>query len=230
MVRRRSSERPRRTLGSDVDGSVPPAGQGAQRGSGLRGRGQVRDGVETGDTADQYVRITVLLASVLFILGINSQFRLRSARVGLISVGVVILLYRSCSGVGSASLLSVVLLRAGCAGERILGATRPAPSGAVCQKVVSAGRSVLIGMRDRAGRSSGSRRSRPRCRCTAAARWRWRWRRSGRRRPGLRLRPARHNPAATRPNVGRQRRAAADRTTPRLLGAVPVGRHAPGRR
>lgn len=52
-----------------------------------------RDGVETGDTADQYVRITVLLASVLFILGISSQFRLRSARVGLISVGVVILLY-----------------------------------------------------------------------------------------------------------------------------------------
>lgn len=39
------------------------------------------------------MRITVLLASVLFILGISSQFRLRSARVGLISVGVVILLY-----------------------------------------------------------------------------------------------------------------------------------------
>ncbi len=52
-----------------------------------------REGAETGGTADDYVRITVLLASVLFIVGISSQFRLRSARVGLITVGVLVLVY-----------------------------------------------------------------------------------------------------------------------------------------
>ncbi|UDY34169.1 hypothetical protein [Dermatobacter hominis] len=51
------------------------------------------EGSENGGTADDYVRITVLLASVLFIVGISSQFRLRSARVGLITVGVVVLVY-----------------------------------------------------------------------------------------------------------------------------------------
>lgn len=51
------------------------------------------EGSETGGTADDYVRITVLLASVLFIVGISSQFRLRSARIGLITVGFVILGY-----------------------------------------------------------------------------------------------------------------------------------------
>ena len=44
-----------------------------------------------------YVVLAAMLYAIgfnaLFILGISSQFRLRSARVGLISVGVVILLY-----------------------------------------------------------------------------------------------------------------------------------------
>lgn len=52
-----------------------------------------QDGAESGETADAYVRITVLLASVLFIVGISSQFRLRSARIGLIAVGTAILVY-----------------------------------------------------------------------------------------------------------------------------------------
>jgi len=52
-----------------------------------------RRGSESGGTADDYVRITVLLASVLFLVGISSQFRIRSARVGLVVVGVCILSY-----------------------------------------------------------------------------------------------------------------------------------------
>ena len=52
-----------------------------------------QEGIETGETADDYVRITVLLASVLFIVGISSHFQLRSARVGLTAVGTMILMY-----------------------------------------------------------------------------------------------------------------------------------------
>jgi len=52
-----------------------------------------RQGSATGGTADDYVRVTVLLASVLFLVGISGQFRLRGARIGLISVGFVILAY-----------------------------------------------------------------------------------------------------------------------------------------
>ena len=40
------------------------------------------EGAESGTTADDYVRITVLLASVLFLVGISGHFRVHSARVG----------------------------------------------------------------------------------------------------------------------------------------------------
>ena len=43
-------------------------------------------GAEAGETADDYVRITVLLASVLFLVGISGHFKVHSARIGLVSV------------------------------------------------------------------------------------------------------------------------------------------------
>jgi hypothetical protein len=43
------------------------------------------------DTGDKYVRLTVLLAAVLFLVGIGSRFPLRVARYGLISVAGVLL-------------------------------------------------------------------------------------------------------------------------------------------
>jgi hypothetical protein len=49
------------------------------------------DGSDQGQTGDDYVRTTVYLASVLFIVGISSHFPVRSARYGLIIVGGVIL-------------------------------------------------------------------------------------------------------------------------------------------
>ncbi len=55
-------------------------------------------GADAGRNADEYVRITVYLASVLFLIGISSQFRVRVARYGLVSVGGLML------------LLSIVLL------------------------------------------------------------------------------------------------------------------------
>ena len=40
---------------------------------------------------DDYIRATVILASVLFIIGISSHFPTRGIRIGLITVGVVLL-------------------------------------------------------------------------------------------------------------------------------------------
>ena len=49
------------------------------------------EGATDGRNADLYVRTTVFLASVLFLVGISGHFRLRTARVGLIVVGGAIL-------------------------------------------------------------------------------------------------------------------------------------------
>ncbi len=51
------------------------------------------EGSHQAETGDDYVRITVYLASVLFIVGISTQFPLRSARIALISIGGVILVF-----------------------------------------------------------------------------------------------------------------------------------------
>jgi hypothetical protein len=50
------------------------------------------EGEHAASTADNYVRTTVFLASVLFLVGIAGHFRVRAARVGLISVGAAILI------------------------------------------------------------------------------------------------------------------------------------------
>ncbi len=50
-------------------------------------------GSTAGATGDKYVRDTVFLATVLFLVGISSHFPLRSARYSLIGVGAVILVF-----------------------------------------------------------------------------------------------------------------------------------------
>src|SRR5947208_1960437 len=50
------------------------------------------EGESAAGTADKYVRLTVLLAAVLFLVGIGSRFPLRSARIGLVVVAAVLLL------------------------------------------------------------------------------------------------------------------------------------------
>jgi hypothetical protein len=49
------------------------------------------EGQSASGTADKYVRLTVLLAAVLFLVGIGSRFPVPAARYGLISVGGVLL-------------------------------------------------------------------------------------------------------------------------------------------
>jgi hypothetical protein len=50
------------------------------------------EGESAGSTSDKYIRITVFLATVLFIVGISSHFPLRAARYGMIAVGTILLI------------------------------------------------------------------------------------------------------------------------------------------
>ena len=50
-------------------------------------------GEEAGGNSDGYVRTTVYLATVLFLVGISGHFGVRAARLGLIGVGGVILAF-----------------------------------------------------------------------------------------------------------------------------------------
>lgn len=50
-------------------------------------------GVEAGKRSDDYVRTTVFLATVLFLVGISTQFPLHGVRYGLVAVGAVLLVF-----------------------------------------------------------------------------------------------------------------------------------------
>jgi hypothetical protein len=50
-------------------------------------------GQSAGSTSDNYVRDTVFLATVLFLVGISGHFRIRQARYALITVGVLLLCF-----------------------------------------------------------------------------------------------------------------------------------------
>jgi hypothetical protein len=50
-------------------------------------------GAKAGQTADKYIRATVFLATVLFLVGISGHFRIRQARIGLIVAGGLLLAF-----------------------------------------------------------------------------------------------------------------------------------------
>ena len=49
-------------------------------------------GQQAGEESDKYIRVTVFLASILFLVGISTQFPIRIARYGLIAVGAGLLI------------------------------------------------------------------------------------------------------------------------------------------
>jgi hypothetical protein len=51
------------------------------------------EGSKAGATADKYIRATVFLATVLFLVGISGHFRIRQARIGLIVAGGLFLAF-----------------------------------------------------------------------------------------------------------------------------------------
>jgi hypothetical protein len=50
-------------------------------------------GEHAGATSDKYVRDTVFLATVLFLVGISGHFKFRAARFGIVGVGVALLAF-----------------------------------------------------------------------------------------------------------------------------------------
>jgi hypothetical protein len=50
------------------------------------------DGSTAGTRSDDYVRTTVFLASVLFLVGISTQFRIRGVRYALVALGAALLI------------------------------------------------------------------------------------------------------------------------------------------
>ncbi|MGZ4332375.1 MAG: hypothetical protein ACXVXL_30815 [Solirubrobacteraceae bacterium] len=50
-------------------------------------------GTDAGSTSDKYIRDTVFLATVLFLVGISGHFRIRQARLGLIGLGALLLVF-----------------------------------------------------------------------------------------------------------------------------------------
>ena len=50
-------------------------------------------GSDAGGTADKYVRDTVFLATVLFLIGISGHVKLRQARYGLVGIGAILLVF-----------------------------------------------------------------------------------------------------------------------------------------
>lgn len=51
------------------------------------------EGTADGATSDKYIRDTVFLATVLFLVGISGHFRIRAARLGLIGVALALLIF-----------------------------------------------------------------------------------------------------------------------------------------
>jgi hypothetical protein len=49
------------------------------------------EGTQGGETSDNYIRITVFLAAVLFLVGIGSTFKIHSIRYALVTFGLVLL-------------------------------------------------------------------------------------------------------------------------------------------
>ena len=52
-----------------------------------------KKGAEAGSTGDKYVRDTVYLATVLFLVGISGHFPVRQGRYALIGVGALFLAF-----------------------------------------------------------------------------------------------------------------------------------------
>ena len=56
-------------------------------------RAGYKEGEHAAAVSDDYVRTTVILGSVLFLIGISSHFPVRGARIGMVSVGVALLVF-----------------------------------------------------------------------------------------------------------------------------------------
>ena len=66
-------------------------GEAEARSRDARAKAAFLDGEKDGSTADKYIRLTVVLASILFLVGISTHFPYRGVRYGLIGLGIALL-------------------------------------------------------------------------------------------------------------------------------------------
>ena len=66
-----------------------------EEGAALNARANVLfdEGTEARETSEQYVRLTVLLATVLFLIALSQRFKVRGVRIGLLVVAVALFTY-----------------------------------------------------------------------------------------------------------------------------------------
>ena len=77
--------------GPDLHAAVPTAGDRKGRALDTQADEAFASGASAGETSDKYVRTTVFLASVLFLVGISTRFPLRGVRYALVALGAVLL-------------------------------------------------------------------------------------------------------------------------------------------
>jgi hypothetical protein len=70
-----------------------PTGAAAAKALDAQADAYYTEGQHTAVTGDKYIRVTVILASVLFLVGISSHFPLTSIRIGLVCVGAALLVF-----------------------------------------------------------------------------------------------------------------------------------------
>jgi hypothetical protein len=70
-----------------------PTGAAASKALDAQANAYYSEGEHAAVTGDKYIRVTVILASVLFLVGISSHFPLTGIRIGLIGVGAALLLF-----------------------------------------------------------------------------------------------------------------------------------------
>jgi hypothetical protein len=70
-----------------------PAGEAASRRLDAAGDAFYAEGQDAAKNSDKYIRTTVILASVLFLVGISSHFAIRSTRLVLIGFGAALLAF-----------------------------------------------------------------------------------------------------------------------------------------
>jgi hypothetical protein len=69
-----------------------PTGAALSKQLDLRADAYYAAGQHAASTSDKYIRVTVILASVLFLVGISSHFPLRGVRYGLVALGAGLLI------------------------------------------------------------------------------------------------------------------------------------------
>jgi hypothetical protein len=84
---------PNAPAGPQVMPQFRPPGAVLARALDTKADADYAQGQKAARTGDHYIRVTVILASVLFLVGISTQFPIRRGRYALIGIGVVLLVF-----------------------------------------------------------------------------------------------------------------------------------------